>query len=139
MSQKMANNNKCTVGAHSIARVCQNLVNCRSNISAHRRRRKLRFFYLKDFGLENDLKFLTNVKIHKIFLPEMRLNWHTQNVNFLGENANKMFKKDKFDNKSAGILLLDKTNLYCGQTLFAMSLKVHVLLQSFTFLYVASP
>ncbi len=69
-------------------------------MSSSDRTRELRFFYLKDFGLENDLKFLTNVKIHKIFLPEMRLNWHTKNVNFLGENANKMFKKDKFDNKN---------------------------------------
>jgi hypothetical protein len=33
-----------TLGAQSIAHVRQNLVNCRGNISAHRRRRKLRFF-----------------------------------------------------------------------------------------------
>ncbi len=33
-----------TVGAQSIARLCQNLVNYRGNLSAHRRRRKLRFF-----------------------------------------------------------------------------------------------
>jgi hypothetical protein len=40
-----------TVGAQSIARLCQNLVNCRGNISAHRRRRKLRFFFIrKIFG-----------------------------------------------------------------------------------------
>jgi hypothetical protein len=36
-----------TVGAQSIARLCQNLVNCRGNIFAHRRRRKLRFFLFK--------------------------------------------------------------------------------------------
>ncbi len=33
-----------TVGAQSIARLCQNLINCRRNIWAHKRRRKLRFF-----------------------------------------------------------------------------------------------
>ncbi len=38
---------QCTVGAQSIAHVRQNLVKCRRNISAHRRRRKLRFFLFK--------------------------------------------------------------------------------------------
>jgi hypothetical protein len=33
-----------TVGAQGLARVCQNLIICRRNISAHRKRRKLRFF-----------------------------------------------------------------------------------------------
>ena len=45
-----------TVGAQSIALLCQNLVNCRRNIWAHRRRRKLRFFLLKNLGRENELK-----------------------------------------------------------------------------------
>jgi hypothetical protein len=35
---------KATVGAQSIARLCQNLINFRRNIGAHKRRRKLRFF-----------------------------------------------------------------------------------------------
>ena len=47
----------CTVGAQSIARLCQNLVNCRGNISAHRRRRSCGFFYSKDLRLESELKF----------------------------------------------------------------------------------
>jgi hypothetical protein len=45
------------VAAQSIALVCQNLENCRRNISAHRRRKKLRFFYSKELELDNDLKF----------------------------------------------------------------------------------
>jgi hypothetical protein len=36
-----------TVGAQSIARLCQNLVNYRRNTSVHRRRRKLRFFFIR--------------------------------------------------------------------------------------------
>jgi hypothetical protein len=43
------------VGSQNIAHVCQNLENCRRNISAHRRHKKLRFFfYSKELGLEND-------------------------------------------------------------------------------------
>jgi hypothetical protein len=45
-----------TAGAQSIAPVRQNLVKCRGNISAHRRRRELRFFYLAELGRRNDLK-----------------------------------------------------------------------------------
>ncbi len=37
----------CTVGEQSIARLCQNLLNCRRNISAYRRPRKLRFFLIE--------------------------------------------------------------------------------------------
>ncbi len=46
-----------TVGAQSIVHVRRNLVNCRVNISAHRRRRKLRFFLFERSWLESELKF----------------------------------------------------------------------------------
>ncbi len=36
-----------TVGAQSIPRVCQNLINCRRNISAHRRCRELRIYLIR--------------------------------------------------------------------------------------------
>jgi len=39
-------NTESTVGAQSIARLCQNLINCRRNICAHKRHRKLRFFFI---------------------------------------------------------------------------------------------
>jgi hypothetical protein len=50
-------------GRTSIAHVRQNLVNCRGNISAHRRRRELRFFYSAEVGGKNDycVKDLSNV------------------------------------------------------------------------------
>ncbi len=97
---KKSNRKHFTVGAQSIARVCQNLVNCRSNISAYRRRRKLRFFLFERFWAGEWFKVITNVKIHKIFLPESHLNWQIKNVHFLGGKAYKMFKKDKFDKKN---------------------------------------
>ncbi len=52
-----------TVGAQSIAHVRQNLVNCRGNISAHRRRRKLRFFLFERSSAREWIKILTDVKI----------------------------------------------------------------------------
>ncbi len=45
-----------TVGSQNIAHVCQKLENCRRNTSAHRRRKKLRFFYIKNL----DLKMIKN-------------------------------------------------------------------------------
>jgi hypothetical protein len=63
---------------------------------------------LKDFGLE---KVLTNVKIHKIFLPEMHLNWHFKKMYiFGGKKPIKCLKKINLMKKTEGILLLDITN-----------------------------
>jgi hypothetical protein len=45
-----------TVGAQSIAHVRQNLDNCWGNISAHRRRRDLRFFLFGRTWAGNDFK-----------------------------------------------------------------------------------
>jgi hypothetical protein len=50
-----------TVGAQSIARLCQNLINCRRNIWAHRRRRKLRFFLFERSWTGEWFKILTKV------------------------------------------------------------------------------
>ncbi len=50
-----------TVGAQSIARLCQNLVNWRRNIWAHRRRRKLRFFLFEKSWAGEWVKILTKV------------------------------------------------------------------------------
>jgi hypothetical protein len=50
-----------TVGAQSIACLCQNLVNWRRNIWAHRRRRKLRFFLFEKSWAGEWVKILTKV------------------------------------------------------------------------------
>ncbi len=50
-----------TAGAQSIARLCQNLINCRRNIWAHRKRRKLRFFLLERSWAVHWFKILTKV------------------------------------------------------------------------------
>jgi hypothetical protein len=54
---------KFTVGAQSTARVCQNLENCRRNISAHRRYEKLRFFLFERTWAGERFKIVTNLKI----------------------------------------------------------------------------
>ncbi len=54
---------KFTVGAQITAHVCQNLKNCRRNISAHRRRKKLRFFLFERTWASEWFKILTNLKI----------------------------------------------------------------------------
>ncbi len=50
-----------TVGAQSIARLCQNLIKCRRNIWAHRRRRKLRFFLFERSWAGDWFKISTKV------------------------------------------------------------------------------
>ncbi len=91
-----------TVGAQSTARLCRNLVNCRGNISAHRRRRKLRFFLFERSSAGEWIKILTDVKILKKLLHKMSLNWHTKKFTFWGVKCYKKIKKDNFKKKNWG-------------------------------------
>jgi hypothetical protein len=54
---------KFTVGAQNTAHVCQNLKNCWRNISAYKRRKKLRFFLFERTWASEWFKILTYLKI----------------------------------------------------------------------------
>jgi hypothetical protein len=86
-----------TVGAQSKAHVRQNLVNCRGNITGHRRRRKLRFFFIrKILGWRVNIEVLRYVKILKKLLLEKKLNWHIKQMYILrGKMPIKSLKKIK--------------------------------------------
>jgi hypothetical protein len=116
------------VGAQSIAHVRQNLVNCQGNISAHRRRRKLRFFYSKDLWLESEIK----LKLHKNTLKIIA--WHEFELAYKkiyilrGKMPIKSLKKIILRKKTEGILLWDITNWFWGKLFFVTWFIVHVLL-----------
>jgi len=57
-----------TVGAQRISRVFQNLVSCRRNCSAYRRRRKLRFFLFERTWALEWFKILIKLKILILFV-----------------------------------------------------------------------
>ncbi len=94
-------------------------INCRRNIWAHRRRRKLRFFFLFERSWAGEwFKILTTVNSWK-FLFELHLNWHIKKLYILRVNmAIKSLEKINLRKKTEGILLLDITNWYWGQKLF---------------------
>ena len=55
------------IGRTKSSPLCQNLENCRRNISAHRRLKKLRFFLFERTWTCEWFKILTNLKILNIF------------------------------------------------------------------------
>ncbi len=55
------------IGRTKSSPLCQNLENCRRNISAHRKLKKLRFFLFERTWTCEWFKILTNLKILKIF------------------------------------------------------------------------
>ncbi len=55
-------------GHKKYSHMCQNFVNCRRNISAHRRSIKLRFILFKRSWAGERFKIETNLKIPKIFV-----------------------------------------------------------------------
>ncbi len=63
-------------------------------------------FLFERFWAGEWFKVLANVKIHKIFLPEMHLNWHIQKMYiFGGEMPIKCFKKINLKKKLKGFFL----------------------------------
>ncbi len=107
-----------TVGAHSIARLCQNLVNCRRNIWAHRRRKKLLFFLFEKSWAGEWVKILTKVNSYNIFVWNPFESAYKKLYSLRVNMAIKSLEKINFRKKTEVILLLDITNWYWGQELF---------------------
>ncbi len=99
-SQILFSEMNATVGAQSIARLYQNLVNCRRNISAYRRPRKLRFFLIERSLAGEWFKILTNINTQNIFLWNPFESAYKKTVHFEGKYAYKKFEKAKFKKKN---------------------------------------
>ncbi len=124
----------CTVGAQSIARLCQNLVNCRRNIWAHRRRRKLRFFLFERSWAGKWANILTKVNSSNIFVLNLFELAYKKTVHFECKYGYKKFGKYKFEKENWRDTSLGHDKLILrSKTFLATWFDLYTLIPDFTY------